>query len=118
MAAVYTTLSPTEVRQQILNVGASASVLHELQARVRRLGATPELAASASATHAWAVIHFIRNNLPAMNTRTLFDTQAPKFLKGLVKNSEEGVSAAAAQLYTQLHADWMSQQASKLRNMD
>ena len=115
MASVYTTLAPHEVKEQIMKVGATTSLMHELRLRVQKLAATPDLAAAGDGKMAWALLNVVKSNLHGLSTRFLFETQTPQYLKGLIKHADSGVSATAARLYTTIHADWMAQQAAKRR---
>ena len=109
---------PHEVKQQILAVGAAASLLHELQLRVQKLASKPGLAASGDVKLGWAVLNLVKGNLHALSTRVLFETQTPKYLEALVKHAGGGVSATAARLYANIHADRMAQQAAKRRRRE
>ena len=118
MASVYTTLAPHEVKQQILQAGASTSCMHESHLRVQKLAATPELAAAGDIKLAWAVLNLVKGNLHALSTRVLFEAHTPKYLKALIKHADGGVSATAVRLYTTIHAGWMAQQAAKMRKKE
>ena len=118
MNSIYTTLAPHEVKAQILKVGASTSLLHEIHLRVQKVSTTPALAESCDPKAAWALLNLVKSNLHSLSTRLLFETQTPKYLKSLIKHADGGVSATAVRLYTTIHADWMSQQAAKRRKTE
>ena len=117
MQRIYSTLTKDEVQEQILAVGRSTSVHHEIQLRVRRLGDAPDQARSASASSAWSFLTLLQNNLLALNTRVLFDTNAPKYLRALSRHADEDVRNMAISLHTAIHANWMEAQANKRRRL-
>ena len=117
MQRIYATLTKDEVCEQIVAVGRATSVHHEIQLRVLRLGDDPEKARSASASSAWAFLTLLQNNLKVLNTRVLYDTNAPKYLRVLSRHADEDVRNMAISLHTAIHANWMSAQASKRRRL-
>ena len=118
VASVCTRLAPREVKEQIMKVGATTSLMRELHLRVQKLAATPDLAAAGDGKMAWALLNLVESHLHGLSTRVLFETQTPKYFKGLIKHADSGVSATAARLYTTIHADWMAQQAAKRRKKE
>ena len=116
MAMIYTKLS-AEVRQKIGAVVITSSLLQELQARLQKLGTKPEEAAAARGPDAWSALNLFKQNLHAISTRMMFDTQVPKLLKSLIRRSDVEISSCASRLHTTLHADWMAQQAAKRRRV-
>ena len=74
-------------------------------------------ARSASASSAWSFLTLLQNNLLALNTRVLFDTNAPKYLRALSRHADEDVRNMAISLHTAIHANWMEAQANKRRRL-
>ena len=117
MQRIYSTLSKDEVQEQIVAVGRSTSVHHEIQLRVSRLGDAPDKARSASASSALSFLTLLQNNLLALNTRVLFDTNAPKYLRALSRHADDEVRNKAISLHASIHANWMEAQANKRRRL-
>ena len=115
MEQTYTTMSRSEVHEAISAVGANSSLTLEIQQRCKRLGAEPEQAAAANENMARSLLTIVRNNLTALSTRLLFETQAPRYLKHLAKHSNDGIRAEAAELYTRVRSNWMASRAEKRR---
>ena len=117
MQRIYSTLTSDEVQEQILAVGRSTCVHHEIQLRVSRLGDSPEKSPSSSTVSALSLLTLLENNLDALNTRVLFDTNAPKFLRALSKHADNEVRNRAISLHATIHANWMESQANKRRRL-
>ena len=117
MQRIYSTLSKEEVKDQILAVGRSTSIHHELHLRLGKIGDSPDKALTAPVAAAISVLTLIERNLDSLSTRVLFDTSAPKYLRAMFKHADAGVRDRAAHLHATLHANWMSQQADKRRKL-
>ena len=113
MARIYTTLSKSEVRNEIIAVGAATSFQHEIQQQFLRLGDTPEKLRAASPMDLMAPLNFVANNVAKLNTQALLDTQVGKYLKWLTRHENEHIRSRSTHLYTIVHSRWMSMRAAK-----
>ena len=113
MARIYTTLSQTEVRNEIMSVGAATSFQHEIQQQFLRLGDSPEKLRAALPKDLIAPLNFVANNVAKLNTQMLLDTQVGRYLKWLTRHENERVRSRSTHLYTIVRSRWMSMRAAK-----
>ena len=113
MSRIYTTLSQSEVRQEIISVGAATSFQHELSKQFMRLGDSQDKLCAASPKDLVAPLNFVASNIEKLNTQALLDAQVGKYLKWLTRHNNEHIRARSTHLYTLVHSRWMSMRAAK-----
>ena len=116
MRQVYTTLSPSEVCAEIVNVAGKVNITEEVHARLQRLGSLDDILVLPE-NRLLPVLRYIDEVLPVLNTRILLETKAGKYLRVLCRHSSPAVRDRASNSFARLHAQWMANQASKRRKL-
>ena len=113
MQAVYTKLTVAEVRNEIMQVGASTSALEEIKQKLNSLGANEQEALAVPAAHVQPVLALIQANVTKFTTQTLLQTNAGRYLKWLQRHESESVRTSAVRLHTLIRSRWMAAKAAK-----
>ena len=121
MRLIYTTLNPTEVRDEILRVASSTSLRQLLLQHVSALGCDEPTVLKMPTPQLLSFLKFIGDNVRHIDSQLMVDTRVGIRLRWLMRHRDRAISNQACSLQSDLRASYnarLAERALKLRRRD
>ena len=118
MRLIYTAMSPTEVRDEIVRVASSTSLRQLLLQQVTELGMDEPAVLKMHKTKLLGFLRFVQDNVQLIDSQLMVETRVGVRLRWLMRHRDRAINEQATALRATLRTNYnlrLAERATKVR---